>query len=253
MPAYPLWAHALLIHPDRVARRLERVASCGLVETTPNLWQISLGVLRMLERVLFRSETVGTCREGSVRPNLRARLLQNRALRLPFLLAERAVAPLDFSGLTSSPERVIRHLLGAHHDRNQFAYDLQMLAAEPGALDALAVRVREVVASDGPRARWLRDLTVFEGYHESLLAAVTRACEGDFELPPGDADDPDISFFAYLAWCAAQPETPQATLEAILAGRFQLQRGIERDIGRGSGRGSGRGLERDPRRAEVAC
>lgn len=222
---HPWWAHALLLDPDRVAARLERIRDSGLVARTPNLWQVALGVLRMAHRVAFRSDTVGTC-DAPVRPTWRARALSWRALRLPFLLAERAVAPLDFSGLLSSRERVLKHLLGAHHDRHQFAYDLQMLSIDPGALEELCARARAVVDGSDPRAGWLRDLTVFTGYHESLLAAAERARAGDLSLPEPDARDPDISFSAYLDWCSAQPPTPRATLQAIARRRFSLPAGL---------------------------
>jgi hypothetical protein len=114
---------------------------------------------------------------------------------------------------------VIRHLLGAHHDADQFVYDLQMLAVHPGALDELRERVRAVVEGRDPRAAWLRDLCVFEGYHEALLAGI----EG---FRGSRSDDPDIAFFAYLAWCARQPRTPADTWRAIRAGRFHPQAGL---------------------------
>jgi hypothetical protein len=215
-----------LLDPDRVAGRLARVESSGLVPRTPNLWQIALGVARMAHRLAFRTETVGTCREQAVRPTWRARALRWRALRLPFLLAERAVAPLDLSGLVSSRERILRHLLAAHHDGQQFAYDLQMLSIDPGALDELVARARAVVSGEDPRAAWLRDLVVFEGYHESLLAAAEKARAGALSPPEPDASDPDISFLAYLGWCSAQPATPRATWDAIRRRAFTLPAGV---------------------------
>jgi hypothetical protein len=212
---YPWWAWALLLRPERVEARLSQI------DRPPNLWQVALGVLRMVHRLIFRSQTVGTC-DRPVRNTRRAKLLQWRALRLPFLVAERAVAPFDLSGLLSSRERILRHLLGAHHDRHQFAYDLEMLSADEGALEELIVRARAVVEGRDPRSAWLRDLAVFEGYHESLLLAAERARCGNLSLPEPDARDPDISFFAYLDWCRAQPPTPRATLYALLGGRFSL-------------------------------
>jgi hypothetical protein len=226
MSRHPLWAHALLLHPARVEARLDRVRARALVRRTPNLWQIALGVVRMVHRLALRTDTVGTCAAQPVRRTWRARALAWRALRLPCLVAERAVAPLDLSGLLSSRERIVRHLLGAHHDRHQFAYDLQMLSIDPGALDELVARARDVVTGADPRAAWLRDLVVFDGYHESLLAAAERARAGDFALPEPDASDPDVSFVAYLDWCAAQPDTPAATWRAIARGAFTLPRGV---------------------------
>lgn len=192
----------LLVSPSRVKRRLRSLEDAGL--TTPTLWQIELGVLRMWHRTLFRSETIGKCVDHAVRPTARARLLQFRPLRFFFLLAERAIAPWDMSGLVSSRERIIRHLLGAHHERVQFVYDLQMLELEPGALDELQVRLEAILSGTDPRADWLRDLCVYQRYHEELHAGLLAYRAGDLEP---DAD-PDISFTAYLAWCASQPATP---------------------------------------------
>jgi len=212
--SHPPWAYLLLLSPDRVEERLARIRAAG--RRAPNSWQIAQGVLHMLHRLVFRSDTVGTS-AAPVRDSWRARLLKWRPLRLPFLLAERAVAPLDLSGLLSSRERILRHLLGAHHDRHQFVYDLEMLSLDDGALDELVERASAVVSGADPRAAWLRDLTVFEGYHESLLEAAERARRGDLGLPAPEAADPDVSFFAYLDWCAAQPPTPRASLAAWVA------------------------------------
>ena len=207
----PLWAYPLLISPRKILDGLDRAHAAGVIENPPNLWQLSLGVLRMWHRVLFRSETIGTS-SGRVRPTLRARLLHNRLLRFPFLVAERAIAPLDFTGLSSSRERVISHLVGAHHDGDQFVYDLEILSCHPGGLEALRRAVNEIIESE---SSWLRDLTVFEGYHESLKDAVDRALEEGVRVRPESAEDPDISFGGYLRWCARQPSTPLESLRSI--------------------------------------
>lgn len=222
----PWYVRLLLGDPERVLAHLERMRAHGIVEVSPNPWQLCLGVLRLWHRNLFKTETVGTSPGGTIRPTWRARLLANRAVRLPCLLVERAVAPFDFTGLRSPPERLIRHLLGAHHDGNQFVFDLEILAGH-GRLEQLQREVAEVLADDGPRTRWLRDLTVFEGYHENLAAAVERALAGGPTMTAAEAADPDLSFRAYLAWCARQPATPIATLEAWRAGRFAFDSGLE--------------------------
>lgn len=227
MTKLPLWS-ALTYAPRRVAGALSRVAASGLHPRTPNLWQIQLGVLRMQHRLLFRSETIGTCAAHPVRPTWRARLLQARPLRFPFLVRERAIAPLDSSGLASPPERVLRHLLGAHHDGWQLVYDLELLAAaHPGWLERVRDAARAVVDGSDPRAEWLRDLCVFEGYHEQLLDAVTRALDGELALDEASERDPDITFRAYLAWCAAQPATPGETLSRWLSGRYSIAHGVQ--------------------------
>lgn len=216
----PWYVSAILIRPDRISANLDR-ACATLGMHRPTEWQLCLGVLRLWHRVVFRPGTVGTSPGGRVRPTLRARVLAWRAARLPCLLAEGAVVPLDFTGLGSTPERLIRHLLGAHHDGNQFVYDLELLAGY-GRLDELRARVREIIDRDDARARWRRDLAVFDGYHESLLAAVEHAIARGPAMTDADARDPDISLRAYLEWCAAQPATPGDTLRAWREGTFRF-------------------------------
>ena len=210
----PLISRLVLLDPASVARHLDLIRQSGTFDEVPNVFQITLGVIRMWNRLLFRSETIGTCRESPVRSTARARLLALRPFRFPFLLRERAVAPLDFSGLLSSKDRVMSHLLGAHHDAGQFSYDLEMLSLHPGVLDEVESRAARAVSGHDPRADWLRDLVVFDGYHENLLRAAALAAKGDFGLSDDDAADPDISFRAYLRWCARQPSTPEAAWAA---------------------------------------
>lgn len=200
----------VLLRPGSIQKNLDRLRESG-VEPVPNLWQITMGVLRMWHRMIVRPESIGYTEDAPVRDTLRARLLAPRPARFGFLVYERAIAPLDLSGLMSSPERIIRHLLGAFHDGNGFLYDFELLAPHPGALGELERRARAIVDGTDPRAEWLRDLTVYEGYHEALLAAVEAMNAG---AAPSD-DDPDISFRAYLAWCAAQPATARETLRAL--------------------------------------
>lgn len=196
---------ALLVRPRTIEANLALIRDQRIVEPVPNLPQIAQGVLRMWHRILFRPNTIGTSTDLPVRATWRARLLAWRLFRFPCLLWERAIAPLDLSGLASSRERVIRHLLGAFHDGNGFAYDFVLLFGHAGALDELETRARAVVDGSDPRAEWLRDLVVYDGYHERLLEAVERAQRGDLGLSSEEAEDPDISFTAYLAWCASRP------------------------------------------------
>jgi hypothetical protein len=221
MTEAPWFSYPFLLFPKKVLKNLERRVDAGLTEAPPNAWQLSLGVMRMWHRAVFRMETVGTSPAGTVRKTWRARLLNNRSFRLPFLLAEGAVTPYDMTGLVSSKERIIKHLLGAHHDGAQFIYDLELLSAHPGALEELEARTQEVIDSEGKRSQWLRDLTVFEGYHEHLLEEVQRViADKGVVLSEHERWNADISLAGYLSWCAQQPETPEATWEAIRAGDF---------------------------------
>lgn len=222
----PAWyERAILVRPQRVRENLARVCTTyELPQPTP--WQLSLGVLRLWHRLAFRTDTVGTSSTAPIRNTRRARLLAWRVFRLPALLRERAVVPLDHSGLGSSPERLIRHLLGAHHDANQFIYDLEILGGY-GKLADLHREVTAVIARDDARSRWLRDLAVFDGYHEALLVACEHAMAHGPAMTDAEARDPDISLRAYLAWCAQQPMTPRATLDAWRAGTFRFDSPLE--------------------------
>ena len=60
------------------------------------------------------------------------------------------------------------------------------------------------------------------GSLDSLLAAVDRALARGPAMTDAEARDPDISFRAYLAWCAEQPATPAQTWAAWRAGAFRL-------------------------------
>ena len=224
-PRFSWHAHLLLLRPRRVAARLEQVLQQGALQRAPNLWQIELAVLRMWHRILFRSQTIGTC-TLPVRATWRARWLRFRPLRFPFLVWERAIAPWDLSGFLSSHAQFIRHLLGAHHDGTQCVYDLQILSMEPGALEHLREAVARVVEVDDRRSRWLRDLCVFERYHDDLLVAIEAVQAGSVELRPQDAHDPDISFWALMRWCARQPDTPAKWWRAWREGRFEWERGL---------------------------
>jgi len=220
MMGYPLHAWWILIRPDRIDHHLDHLLRQGIIDERPTIWQIELGVLRMWHRVAFRSDTIGTCATHKPRTTWRAKLLNQRLLRGPFLFWERAIAPLDHSGLAQPLERLHRHLMAAHHDKNQFAYDLQILKGHKGALEALRDDVSELLAKPSRRAEWLRDLVVYEGYHENLLQAVEAAIADAPPLDDDEINNPDISFDAYIRWCLAQPATPAQTLAAVRHGTF---------------------------------
>ncbi|MDP2345444.1 MAG: hypothetical protein Q8O67_31155 [Deltaproteobacteria bacterium] len=215
----PWMVRALLIDVDGVARGLaeiEEARARGLLSSAvnralpsvlPTPPQVARYVQRMWQRLLFASDDVGTS-AMPVRPGWRARLLDHRALRLPFLLKYGSVVPLDLSGLRSSTSTLRRHLLGTHHERLQAVYDLELLAArDPPALQLLRDECAAVVEQRHEDAELLRDLCVYERYHEQLLALIDAALAGNF-LADEDADDVDLSFFAMLRFCARAASSP---------------------------------------------
>ena len=224
--AYPWHAHLLLWSPARVTASLQQIAAAGVVPHTPNLWQVELGVLRMLHRIVFRSETVGQSHDQPPRTSWRAQIWRLRPLRAPFLLAHGALRPWDLSGLASQPDDIAQHLLGTHHERLQFVYDLHILALYPGALSTLRERAHAVVTGADPAATWRRDLCVYENYHESLLAELDRVLGEGFALPDAPARNPDVSLHAWLTWCARQPQTPQAAWTAWRRGELSFAGGL---------------------------
>jgi hypothetical protein len=216
----PAFARLVLLRPRRIRFNLDRVREAGVVPRVPNSWQIFLGIARMANRLVRHPEAVGTSWTAPMRTNWRAKLLRWRPLRFPFLLWEGSVVPLDLSGLGSSPERLTRHLLGTYHPGDAAVYDLELLQVHPRALEEARRRCLEVVRNDTRRSRWLRDLCVYTGYHEELLAALDRALAGDFRFRPDPHSDTTLA--GYLAWCASRPATPAESWRAWRRGELGL-------------------------------
>lgn len=210
-------------HPNRVADRLQKLAAMGIVDDPPNMWQLWLGATLVRHRALFRSETVGLSTEHPVRDTWRARLFQFRPLRSPFLLFGRRIHPHDTTGLATRRDHLIKHIIGAHHESDDFAYDLQILTTEPGALEELRDEARAVVSGDHPKAAFLRDLCVYEGYHEQVLATVEDWLErGGLEDPDRDHLNADKTLAGWLTWCSRQPPTLRDTLRAMRRGELSF-------------------------------
>lgn len=223
---HPWYVNRLLRRPERILANVRLAHEAGLITKVPNEWQLCLGILRMWHRMAFRPETVGTATSAAVRDNPRARAMTYRPLRFPFLVKEKVITPLDLTGMLSSPERIRSHMLGAYHAGNEFHYDLQLLSFRPGELEILRDQVRDLLARDTPRHRWIRDLTVYEGYHEALAEAVDSALDHGVFNAELDGD-PDWSLVGYLNWCARQPPTQPETRALRLAGKFRIEQGLQ--------------------------
>lgn len=203
---------ALLLAPRTIEARLGAGEAQAVIEQAPTRWQLAQGVVRMLHRMWTRPESIGLSADAPVRSGPLTRLMRFRPVRAPLLLGLGAVQPWDLTGLLADRDRLVRHLVGTHHDRRQFAYDLEILRLHPAGLEALRDEARAIVEGQHPKAALFRQTCVYEGYHERLLEAAEAALEGELRLDGDEARDPDISFGAYLAWCAAQPRTVAASL-----------------------------------------
>jgi hypothetical protein len=217
----PLFYRALLRHPERVLWHVDKLYEAGRIDKKPNLWQVSMGVFYMVHRILFRSETIGVD-ESPVRSTIGARLLRYRPLRFPFLLLTGSVDPIDLTGLAGTVEQKLTHLVGAYHPGDNALYDLECIAFDQEAIRKLQKDVESIVAEKTLRGRFLKDLTVYEGYHERLLSLVERALRNDYAPAADHVDHPDTTLRGFVRWCAAQEETPEKTLEALRQGRLRF-------------------------------
>ena len=212
----------VLRNPERVEWYLERLYERGRIDARPNLWQVTLGVAYMLHRMVFRPATIGLD-DAPVRQTWRAKMWQYRPLRFPFLLWQKAIDPIDLTGLSGSTERKHSHLVGAYHPGDNALYDLECLSCDAEAIEKLRKDVVEIIKGQTARARFLQDLAVYEGYHPRLLFLIDRAMAGDFAPAPGKEDHPDTTLRGFLHWCAAQPDSPDATIQALLQGTLHFE------------------------------
>lgn len=211
----------VLRNPERVEWYLERLYEHGRIDAKPNLWQVTMGVAYMVHRMVLRPATIGLD-ESPVRNTWRAQMWQYRPLRFPFLLWQKAIDPIDLTGLSGSMERKHSHLVGAYHPGDNALYDLECMTCDAEALEKLRKDVVEIIKGQTARARFLQDLTVYDGYHSRLLSLIERAIAGDFAPAKGKEDHPDTTLRGFLHWCAAQPDSPEATIHALVRGKLHF-------------------------------
>ncbi len=117
----------------------------------------------------------------------------DRLLRALFLfaplrfLANCAVNPFYLrrdTGLSVPSSWLIEHLLSSPHP--SALWDLQILAADPGGLDAFERRLEECSRGNGLRARAYRALAQRDGYYDYLRQVCARVRRFDYPpTPPG--------------------------------------------------------------------
>lgn len=213
----PLIFRLFVHNPELMLKNLALLKEKGHIQEIPTLWQVIQGMAQQWSFTAANLEKLGHDQSHPVRDSAGARLLQPQLLRFIPLLIEGAINPWDRSGLALTPERKMRHILGTHHGGETVMYDMQLLDCYPGALESLRDQLNEILENDTPRSRWLRDLVVYEGYHEALKRVVDRALAGDFtvpeEAPPGD----DYTVGSFVDRCLACPVTPEETLRRLIA------------------------------------
>ncbi len=222
-------ARVLLYNPELVQKNLRLLYQHGHIEAVPNSWQVSMYVLYMWYRIVFRLDTVGTHATDKVRDTWRAKLWENRVIRVPFLIMEGALnGNYDSTGLGITVDRKMKHLVGAFHPEDNYIYDLALVASYPGKMEQLRRQVIEVLENDNDRTRFLKDLVVYEDYHERLLRAIDRVSSGDWSMvDPAKENNPDTSIANFAKWCLKQPKTPAETLQALLQGKVNFDPVVE--------------------------
>ena len=214
----------LLYNPPLVMKHLQLLHQRGHIPAVPGAWQVSHYVLYMWHRIIFRYNTVGTHASDDVRDTWRARLWTERVMRFPFLVAEGAVnGQYDTTGLGITVDRKIKHLVGAFHPGDNFMYDLALVDCYPGKMAELRQKVLHVLEHDNDRTRFLRDLVVYDDYHQRLLAAIDRVMAGDWSMTLAANDtNPDTSILNFAKWCLKQPQTPGESFQALLQGKVNF-------------------------------
>lgn len=211
---------AFLRDPDAIQANLRALHDAGLIDDIPTLFQVSMGVAHMWHRILFRPDTIGVAPDVPVRDTWRARVMERRWARFPFLVRERVIHPFELTGLATSTAALRAHVMGAFHPGEQALYDFAILAAWPGELEALRDELQSLVDGTHPRGAWLADLCVYENYHQHALALVEGALQGRFE---SDSDrEADTTLRGFVRFLCTQPETATAALRALREGRLRV-------------------------------
>lgn len=142
-----------------VDARLSRLHAAGLVEVMPTRLQLAVGGFDMLRFFIAPAAA----------DYYRAQGIDFRFHQLLRFLDDPA-SLIDPIGLLSSADVIIGHVMQVVHANP--AYDLQLLEAYEGGLDALESQVEAMVAGTHPRARSIGAIIEEPGYHARLLEYV---------------------------------------------------------------------------------
>lgn len=183
---------------QRARRRIAHWVERGAVPRAPSRWQIAVGWLAQMPFYLGETELE--------RAASRRTALGQVPVRVPL---QAAYAPGQVwlgTGLAERGDTIVRHLLSVFHEDGLLAYDLQLLAADPKALEDLARRADRVATGDDRWSRLLVPLVGGAGYHERLARRARESAAGCF--PAGDCDPRFASLVGFLRFCLELPAWP---------------------------------------------
>ena len=174
---------AAYLRPGLVRRRLERLRALGHVDTTPTIPQLLVaGRDQMIvsaaaeTKLFYRSQGIPW-----VFHNLR-RFVSGPATML------------DPIGLFAPRDAIVHHVLQTFHRHP--LYDLVLLRAHEGGVEAMADQARQILDGTHPHQRALASLIEDGAYHERLPRDIAAFQANPFEsarpIPAGLVDDPDL-------------------------------------------------------------
>lgn len=155
---------------DEIARRMERLQACGVIEDIPTRLQLAVGAIDML-RFWISPAAADYYRSQGISYTFHQVL---RLLDEPASLA-------DPIGLLSTPDGIIGHLMQVVHANP--LYDVQLLQMFEDGVDELEAQLVAMCEGRHPRQRSIGAIVEEADYHQRLLQWL-RAYRSDRAVAP---------------------------------------------------------------------
>jgi len=152
-------------------RRLEPLATRGLIERAPTRVQLLIGSVDMLRFWISPAAADYCTRQGF-----------SFAFHQVLRTLDDPAAMLDPVGFFVDRDAVIGHLLQVLHANP--VYNVQLLSTHPDGLAELEAQTRAVIAGTHPRAKAIAAIVEEPDYHARLLAFVVAYRKDPSTLPP---------------------------------------------------------------------
>lgn len=159
------------LRPGEAERRLDRLASAGLVEVKPTRVQMLVGGFDML-RFFISPAAADYYRSKGIS------FWFHQLLR--FL--DEPASMIDPTGFFSTRDNIIGHVMQVVHANPR--YDLQLLEAHERGLEELERQVEAMIRGDHPRSHSIGAIVEDPGYHARLLEYVREYRANPDALPP---------------------------------------------------------------------